>query len=91
MNLQGTAKSFTGQVRTISSLMAEYGHQRIDLLKLDIEGAEHEVVPSVVAATVRRTVICVEFDQPVPLRRSFALCEPYTAAGARRSLSRLVA
>jgi FkbM family methyltransferase len=33
--------------RTLSSLMAELGDQRIDLLKLDIEGAEYQVLPTV--------------------------------------------
>jgi FkbM family methyltransferase len=32
--------------RTLSSLMAELGDTRIDLLKLDIEGGEYEVVPT---------------------------------------------
>jgi FkbM family methyltransferase len=31
--------------RTLASLAGELGHPRIDLLKLDIEGAEYEVVP----------------------------------------------
>jgi FkbM family methyltransferase len=32
--------------RTLPSLMAELGDQQIDLLKLDIEGSEYEVVPT---------------------------------------------
>jgi FkbM family methyltransferase len=32
--------------RTINSLMGELGDEHIDLLKLDIEGAEYEVVPT---------------------------------------------
>jgi FkbM family methyltransferase len=32
--------------RTLRSLMAELGDQRIDLLKLDIEGSEYEVLPT---------------------------------------------
>jgi FkbM family methyltransferase len=32
--------------RTIASLTAELGDERIDLLKLDIEGGEYEVIPS---------------------------------------------
>jgi FkbM family methyltransferase len=34
------------QGRRLSSLMAELGDARIDLLKLDIEGGEYEVIPS---------------------------------------------
>jgi FkbM family methyltransferase len=33
--------------RTLPSLMAELGDERIDLLKLDIEGAEYEVLPTI--------------------------------------------
>jgi FkbM family methyltransferase len=32
--------------RTLPSLMAELGDERVDLLKLDIEGAEYEVLPT---------------------------------------------
>jgi FkbM family methyltransferase len=32
--------------RTLPSLMRELGDERIDLLKLDIEGAEYEVLPT---------------------------------------------
>jgi hypothetical protein len=31
--------------RTLPSLMRELGDERIDLLKLDLEGAEYDVVP----------------------------------------------
>ncbi len=33
--------------RSLPSLMAEFGDERIDLLKLDIEGSEYEVLPTV--------------------------------------------
>jgi FkbM family methyltransferase len=33
--------------RTLRSLMEELGDQRIDLLKLDIEGSEYEVLPTI--------------------------------------------
>ena len=45
--------------------MRELGHERIDLLKLDIEGAEHEVVRSMLEHGIRPTVVCMEIDQPV--------------------------
>ena len=32
--------------RTLPSLMAELGDERIDLLKLDVEGAEYELIPT---------------------------------------------
>jgi FkbM family methyltransferase len=69
LNLQATDTYFEAACRSIPSLMAELGHERIDLLKLDIEGAEHQVLDSVIRAGLRPKVICTEIDQPVdPLR-----------------------
>jgi hypothetical protein len=41
--------------------MRELGHTRLDLLKLDIEGAEYEVLKSI--GSTRIGVLCVEFDE----------------------------
>lgn len=49
------------QARSISSLMRELGHARIDLLKIDIEGAEYGVLDSVLDDTLEIGQICVEF------------------------------
>jgi FkbM family methyltransferase len=65
VNLQGTDAWFEARVRRIDSLMAELGHTSIDLLKLDIEGAEHEVLAAVLGAGIRPTVVCFEVDRPV--------------------------
>ncbi|HYK94614.1 MAG TPA: FkbM family methyltransferase [Candidatus Dormibacteraeota bacterium] len=69
VNLQGTHEWFEASCRTIPSLMRELDHPSIDLLKLDIEGAEHAVIASALDAGVRPTVLCFEIDQPVgPIR-----------------------
>jgi FkbM family methyltransferase len=69
LNLQRTSEWFEAPCRSVSSLMTELGHDAIDLLKIDIEGAEHTVLASTLAAGVRPTVLCFEIDQPVaPLR-----------------------
>ena len=65
VNLQGTSEWFEASVRTITSLMGELGHESIDLLKLDIEGAEHTVLATTLKAGVRPKVLCFEVDQPV--------------------------
>ncbi|HEV8403679.1 MAG TPA: FkbM family methyltransferase [Candidatus Limnocylindrales bacterium] len=65
VNLQRTDTFFEASVRSLPHLMAELGHERIDLLKIDIEGAEHRVVRSMLAAGIRPTVVCLEIDQPV--------------------------
>ena len=65
VNLQKTETFFEATVRSVPNLMRELGHDRIDLLKIDIEGAEHRVVRSMLAAEIRPTVLCLEIDQPV--------------------------
>jgi hypothetical protein len=44
--------------------MGRLGHDRIDVLKMDIEGAEGPVLDALVASNLRPKVICVEYDQP---------------------------
>lgn len=68
VNLQRTSVYFEAECRSVSSLMGELGHDRIDLLKLDVEGAEYVVLSSLATDEVRPRVLCVEFDQPSPYR-----------------------
>ncbi len=43
--------------------MKELGHHRIDLLKIDIEGAEYRVIESIIEDRLDIGVICVEYDE----------------------------
>jgi FkbM family methyltransferase len=81
VNLQGTDDYFIGRCRRLSSLMAQLGHGHLDLLKLDIEGAEYAVLQSMVADRIFPTVLCVEFDQPMPFRRTMAAVRALLRAG----------
>jgi len=47
---------------TIKDIMAENEHNRIDLLKLDIEGAEIEVLNNMLDDRIFPKYLCVEFD-----------------------------
>lgn len=69
MNLQNTSTFFEAECKRLSSLMNQLGHQSLDLLKMDIEGAEHQVLQSLIEDRVQVRVICVEFDQPCPMSR----------------------
>jgi FkbM family methyltransferase len=60
-NLQGTHSWIDVPCRSLPSLMAEYGHQRIDLLKLDLEGAEYQFFDEVDVAALGVQVLGVEF------------------------------
>jgi FkbM family methyltransferase len=48
-------------VRSLQSIMRDLSHDRIDLLKMDVEGFEYEVLQSMLETSVRPTQIAVEF------------------------------
>jgi FkbM family methyltransferase len=48
-------------VHRVASLMRQFGHDRIDLLKLDIEGYEYEVIADMLASQIFPRCILVEF------------------------------
>lgn len=60
-NLQGTIDPIKVAARPLPLIMREFGHQRVDLLKLDIEGAEYEVLPTLDFAKLGVRVVCVEY------------------------------
>lgn len=80
-NLQRTSTYFDAPVRSISGLMAELGHTHIDVLKLDVEGAEHDTIRGMIYAGIRPRVICVEYDMPEPLSWSRATTKALRQAG----------
>ena len=50
-------------VDSVKNLMNELGHRSIDLLKLEIEGAEYTVIDSILKDKVDIKIIAVEFDE----------------------------
>ena len=54
------------QVRRISSVQKILGHAHIDLLKMDIEGAEYEVIDDLLASPVPVRQLLVEFHHRWP-------------------------
>lgn len=61
-----TALGMILPVKRLSTIMAELGHTHIDLLKLDIEGAEYEVIPDILRAGVDVRQLLVEFHHRFP-------------------------
>jgi FkbM family methyltransferase len=57
-----TLRFFEAECRSPRSLMRELGQERIDLLKLDIEGAEHVVIDHLLDERILPSVLCIEFD-----------------------------
>ncbi len=63
VNLQKTESYFTAQCFRVSSLMQQLGDTSIDLLKMDIEGAEYAVVRDIVTTKLFPRVLLLEFDE----------------------------
>lgn len=53
-------------VRTVRSLMADLGHQRLDLIKADVEGAEYDVIDDLLAHGPRPGQLLLEFHHHLP-------------------------
>jgi FkbM family methyltransferase len=72
LNLQQTENYLEARVDRLSNIMKKLGHSSVDLLKLDIEGAEYGVLQSIVEDRPDIKMICVEYDEAMfPLDRHF--------------------
>ena len=60
------SKAISVPVRKISTIMQELGHASIDILKLDIEGAEYDVIKDLYASGIRPEQILIEFHHRFP-------------------------
>jgi FkbM family methyltransferase len=60
VNLYGVETAFTRPGRSIASLMEEFGDDRVDLLKVDVEGSEYELVPTIDLDGAATRVFCVQ-------------------------------
>jgi FkbM family methyltransferase len=63
MNLQHTSEMIKVRSSTVGSLLKDAGVARLSLLKLDIEGAEYEVLRSMLRSGILPDQLLVEFDQ----------------------------
>lgn len=62
----GTGIATKVPVRRLQTIMDELGHARIDVLKMDIEGAEYEVIKDLTTSTIRPPQLFVEFHHRFP-------------------------
>ncbi len=81
MNLQQTTEFFTARVERPETIRQRRGDPVPDLVKMDIEGAEYKVLPAMLRDGFRPRVLCVEFNQPVPLRMPRAHIQGLRAVG----------
>jgi FkbM family methyltransferase len=63
VNLQKTDTYFEAEVKKLTTVMKMQDDTKIDLLKIDIEGAEYEVIKSFIAERIFPKVICIEYDE----------------------------
>lgn len=69
LNLQHTESFIDVPSKTYDDLVASIGDSRVDLLKMDIEGAEIIVLPEILRSRYCPAVLCVEFDAWRPVKR----------------------
>lgn len=63
LNLQHTESFFWAQCYTLNTMMEKLGHTRIDLLKMNVEGAEYAILYSMLNLDISPKVLCVAFDE----------------------------
>ncbi len=80
VNMQATAQFFRAKCDSLQGLMKHNGHKRIHLLKLNIEGAEYEVLDDLLKNSIGVRVLCVAFDQPMPIWRTHQMVNRLLAA-----------
>jgi FkbM family methyltransferase len=81
VNLYGAPQSFERPGRTLASLKTDLGDERVDLLKLDIEGSEYDVLAATDLGALGVRVLCVELHDSVPAPHAVALVERIRGQG----------
>jgi FkbM family methyltransferase len=83
-NLQNTGSYIEIRTKRLSTVLSDNGHDRLDLLKLDIEGAEIGVIQSIIDDRLEIDTLLVDFDElRFPSRKRIA----GVRAGVRSLLS----
>lgn len=59
-------ESIDVEVKKLKTIMDEMGHEKIDLLKMDIEGAEYQVIDDIVKSDIRPNQLLIEFHHRFP-------------------------
>ncbi len=81
---KGSGEAVEVPVRTVRSLMEQLGHERVDLIKADIEGAEYEMIDDLLAHGPRPGQLLLEFHHhlpTIPLSRTKKAIKDLRAAG----------
>lgn len=62
-NLEGTNNYIEVPTKRLRQVMSENGHSALTLFKMDIEGAEHTVIKTIIEDKIPIDVLCIEFDE----------------------------
>ncbi|MEY4906451.1 MAG: hypothetical protein RL260_169 [Pseudomonadota bacterium] len=60
------ANAISVPVKRLDTIMRELGHGHIDILKMDIEGAEYDVIQDILQSGIRPGQILIEFHHRFP-------------------------
>lgn len=60
------ARAIVVPVKKLTTIMKELGHDKIDILKMDIEGAEYDVLEDLLKSEIRPAQLLVEFHHRFP-------------------------
>ena len=63
VNIQKTGDYFEAECLSPAEILNRLGLERVSFVKLNIEGAEYEVVRAMFDARIRPDVICINFDE----------------------------
>lgn len=63
-NLQATSSYFVAECKRLATIMDELHHRSVDLIKMDIEGAEYATLNNILDEGLTSSVLCVEFHAP---------------------------
>jgi FkbM family methyltransferase len=77
---------FIAEIKTLRTIMLELGHSRIDLLKMDIEGAEYEVIEDILKEKIHIQQLLIEFHhrfRNVGIKRTRTTVKALKSAGYR--------
>jgi len=69
--------------RSLRSLMEEFGDDRVELLKVDVEGGEYELVPTLDLAAMGVRVFCIQLHHTGTVRDARSLVEGIRDQGFR--------
>lgn len=81
VNLHHTTKYFKADCKSLTWIMKKLEHTQLDLLKIDIEGAEYVVLHQLLKSSSRPKILAVEFDQPTPVLKTFRMIRQLITSG----------